>query len=158
MPKQRDRCGARIPHTDARLQRAAWHGRLTAYLRRSGGRCRNWPVRGKKRCRFHGGYSTGPTTPEGLARTIAAMMVGRARWIRNLRDEGRPIPCGRKKGGRNLPLEEREQVACDKRRRRQARHLLHRIRAERKSRRVREREETRRRMEERAWRGSRGCR
>jgi hypothetical protein len=28
-----------------------------------------------KRCRFHGGYSTGPTTSEGVARTVAALKV-----------------------------------------------------------------------------------
>lgn len=30
------------------------------------------PVPGKKRCRFHGGLSTGPRTSEGLARCVAA--------------------------------------------------------------------------------------
>lgn len=33
------------------------------------------------RCRMHGGNATGPKTPEGLARTLAAMRAGRARWL-----------------------------------------------------------------------------
>ena len=111
VPQQRRRCDARTPSSEGRLHRADRCGHLAQYLRRSGHRCRNWPVRGKKRCRFHGGYSTGPTTPEGLARTVAALQAGRTRWLRRLRDEGSPIPFGRKRGGRNRPLEEREQIA-----------------------------------------------
>jgi hypothetical protein len=135
MPKQRERCGARIRRSDARLHQAASEGRLDEYLRRSRWSCRNWPVRGGKRCRFHGGYSTGPRTADGLARTVAAMIAGRTRWLRKLRVEGSPIPCGRKKGGRNLPLEEREQVAYEKRCHRQAQEVLRQIRAERRARR-----------------------
>ena len=122
MPKQRpQRCNAQIRRNDARLNRAAREGRLSEYLRRSRERCRNWPVRGSKRCRFHGGHSTGPTTPDGMARTLAAMKAGRARWLAQLKSEGKPIPCGRKKGGRNLPAEEREQAAYEKRCHRKAR-------------------------------------
>ncbi|WP_379962183.1 HGGxSTG domain-containing protein [Dongia sedimenti] len=33
------------------------------------------------RCRFHGGLSTGPKTPETRARSITAMQEGRRRWI-----------------------------------------------------------------------------
>lgn len=32
---------------------------------RSGTKCRNYPVQGKRRCRLHGGLSTGPKTAEG---------------------------------------------------------------------------------------------
>lgn len=32
------------------------------------------------RCRFHGKASTGPKTPEGLARSLAAAREGYARW------------------------------------------------------------------------------
>jgi hypothetical protein len=53
------------------------------YLRSSSW-CRNWPVRGKKRCRLHGGFATGPRTPEGKARTIAAMVEGRRRLLEKL--------------------------------------------------------------------------
>jgi hypothetical protein len=72
------------------------------YLRASS-RCRNWPVRGKKRCRLHGGLSTGPRTVEGKARTIAAMVEGRRRLLERLKAEGKPVPWGRKKGGVNDP-------------------------------------------------------
>ena len=39
---------------------------------RSGQPCFKFPIRGKKRCRLHGGLSTGPRTPEGRARIAAA--------------------------------------------------------------------------------------
>lgn len=144
MPKQRpQRCNALIRRNDARLNRAASEGRLSQYLRRARERCRNWPVRGSKRCRFHGGLSTGPTTPDGMARTVAALNAGRVRWIAKLKSENKPIPCGRKKGGRNLPAEEREQVAYEKQCHRVAREKLRQMRAERKARRVPERDEAR---------------
>jgi hypothetical protein len=54
------------------------------YLRSSSW-CRNWAVRGKKRCRLHGGFATGPRTPEGKARTIAAMVDGRRRLLEKLK-------------------------------------------------------------------------
>ena len=38
---------------------------------RSGRACKNHPVRGKKRCRMHGGASTGPRTSKGRARIAA---------------------------------------------------------------------------------------
>src|SRR5690242_2858143 len=38
------------------------------------------------RCRFHGGLSTGPKTPETKARSVAAMQEGRRRWV----EAGRP--------------------------------------------------------------------
>jgi hypothetical protein len=72
MPKQRpQRCDARRRRSDAARYRADPEGRLMEYLRSSSW-CRNWPVRGKKRCRLHGGFSTGPRTPERKARTAAA--------------------------------------------------------------------------------------
>ena len=39
---------------------------------RSGEPCSKFPIRGKKRCRLHGGLSTGPRTLEGRARIAAA--------------------------------------------------------------------------------------
>lgn len=130
-------------------------GRLMEYLRRSGHWCRNWPVRGKKRCRFQGGLSTGPMTRGGMARTVAAMKAGRARWLAKLKSEGKPIPCGRKRGGRNIPADEREQAAYERRCHRESRKLSRDMWAERNARRIREREETRRRMEEHARRKAR---
>ena len=55
MPKQR--CGAKIPHTPSKLVRAAACGdaALAAYLKRD--RCKNYPLKGKSRCRYHGGRS-----------------------------------------------------------------------------------------------------
>ena len=44
---------------------------------RAGGECRNKSEPGKRRCKFHGGKSTGPKTPEGKARIGKAQ---RKRW------------------------------------------------------------------------------
>jgi hypothetical protein len=108
MPKQRlQRCNARRRRTDAALYRAERQGRLMEYLRSSSW-CRNWPVRGKKRCRLHGGLSTGPKTSEGKARTIAAMVEGRRRLLEKLKAEGKPVPWGRKRGGVNRSAAERQ--------------------------------------------------
>ena len=38
---------------------------------RSGAPCAKYPIAGKRRCRLHGGASTGPRTPEGKARIAA---------------------------------------------------------------------------------------
>jgi hypothetical protein len=77
------------------------------YLR-SSSRCRNWAVRGRKRCRLHGGLSTGPKTSEGKARTVAAMVEGRRRLLEKLKAEGKLVPWGRKKGGVNRSVAERQ--------------------------------------------------
>ena len=44
---------------------------------RKGTSCRNKSEPGKRRCKFHGGFSTGPRTPEGRARIAEAQ---RRRW------------------------------------------------------------------------------
>jgi hypothetical protein len=152
----RRRCDARIPRRTVAEDRALRAGKLEEYLRRT--RCRNWAMRGSKRCRLHGGLSTGPTTPEGMARTVAALKAGRARWLAGLKAEGKPIPCGRKKGGRNLPKGEREHAAYVEQCHRDARKYRWQARAEQKARRAQqrqEREEARRKMEEHAWRKAR---
>jgi transcriptional regulator with XRE-family HTH domain len=46
---------------------------------RKGTACRNLSEPGKARCKFHGGKSTGPKTPEGKARIAEAQ---RARWAK----------------------------------------------------------------------------
>ena len=46
---------------------------------RKGGQCRNKSEPGKRRCKFHGGKSTGAKTPEGLARIAEAQ---KRRWAR----------------------------------------------------------------------------
>jgi hypothetical protein len=154
MPKPfRRRCDARLPVRESARDRAIRAGELAKYLRRN--RCKNWAMRGSKRCRLHGGFSTGPTTPAGKARTIEAMKAGRAHWLAKLKSEGKPIPFGRKKGGHNRPRDEREQDAYVLQCLRDSRRISHQMRAERKARRAREREEARRRMEEHARRGAR---
>ena len=52
---------------------------------RKGGQCRNKSEPGKRRCKFHGGKSTGAKTPEGIARIAEAQ---RRRWAR-VRDLGK---------------------------------------------------------------------
>jgi hypothetical protein len=44
--------------------------------------------------------STGPKTPEGKARVVAAMVAGRRRWVEKMKAEGRKFPGGRKLGSR----------------------------------------------------------
>jgi hypothetical protein len=83
------------------------------YLRSSSW-CRNWPVRGKTRCRLHGGFSTGPRTSEGKARTVAAMVEGRHRLLEKLKAEGKPVPWGRKRGGMNRSAAERQLARASK--------------------------------------------
>jgi hypothetical protein len=48
--------------------------RCGAHSRRTGLPCRAPAVRGKQRCRLHGGKSTGPKTPEGIER------VSKSQW------------------------------------------------------------------------------
>jgi hypothetical protein len=60
--------------------------------------CQSWAMKGKTRCRMHGGASTGPRTPEGKARVVAAMVEGRRRWVERMKAEGRKFPGGRKAG------------------------------------------------------------
>src|SRR5712671_810692 len=78
MNRDRQRCGAMLH------DKLAW--------------CRRWPVKGKKRCRLHGGLSTGAKTPEGKARVLAALSEGRRRWIEQMKAEGKKFPWGRKSG------------------------------------------------------------
>jgi hypothetical protein len=157
MPKSlRHRCDARLPVRDSARDQAIRNGELAKYLRRN--RCKNWAVRGSNRCRLHGGLSTGPTTLEGKARTIEALKAGRRHWLAKLKSEGRPIPFGRKKGGHNRPLEEREHDAYVQQCRGDSQRMARQMRAERKARRARERqerEEIRRKMEEHARRKAR---
>lgn len=52
---------------------------------RAGGACAAKVVPGKRRCRLHGGLSTGPKTPEGRARALAALAKGvRRRSLKSL--------------------------------------------------------------------------
>lgn len=58
-PKERPQCGARA---------------------RSGAPCKNKVIPGKRRCKFHGGLSTGPKTEGGRARIAAAQRLRWQRW------------------------------------------------------------------------------
>jgi hypothetical protein len=61
-----------------------------------------------------GGFSTGPRTAEGKARTIAAMVEGRRRLLERLEAEGKPVPWGRKRGGVNRSATERQLARAGK--------------------------------------------
>ena len=64
--------------TNARTQeRAARYRQLCHAKTRNGLPCRNKSEPGRRRCKFHGGMSTGPKTPEGKARIAEAQ---RSRW------------------------------------------------------------------------------
>jgi len=52
------------PHTSTKLSRV----RCGARRHRDGQPCRGLSEPGKRRCKFHGGRSTGPRTPEGKAK------------------------------------------------------------------------------------------
>jgi hypothetical protein len=86
-----------------------------------------------------------------MARSVAAMKAGRAKWLAELKAAGMPIPSGRKKGGHNAPKEEREHAAYVREIRRQARQFDLVLRAERKA----EREKARRKAEDHALRKAR---
>jgi hypothetical protein len=47
-------------------------GRCTAKSKRSGNQCKNWAIRKKTKCRFHGGKSTGPRTKTGKEKSRQA--------------------------------------------------------------------------------------
>jgi len=52
-----------------------------ARTKRFGGRpCLCQPVKGKRRCKYHGGLSTGPKTPEGRELCRQAVLRRWARW------------------------------------------------------------------------------
>lgn len=54
---------------------------------RKGKTCKAKAVPGKKRCRFHGGLSTGPKTPEGRERIAAAQRKRWAEWRQGRSDQ-----------------------------------------------------------------------
>jgi hypothetical protein len=65
--------GAIIVHVELTAKR------LCGARTRAGGSCRCRAL-ANGRCKFHGGMSTGPRTPEGRARSIAALRAGYVRW------------------------------------------------------------------------------
>jgi hypothetical protein len=85
----RRRCDARVKHTSA--PKAGKLRGLSPF-------CRRWAVPGKTRCHLHGGRSTGPKTPEGIAASVAAMQEGRRRRIAEIAAEGKKIATGHNGG------------------------------------------------------------
>ena len=63
---------------------------------RSPDRCRNWALPGSKRCRLHGGLSTGARTAEGKRRQAE----GYRRWLERLRAERKKPGPAKGTGGR----------------------------------------------------------
>ena len=51
--------------------------RVCGARKKTGERCRSKLLLRGSKCKFHGGLSTGAKTPEGKARSIAAMLAGR---------------------------------------------------------------------------------
>jgi len=61
--------------------------RCQAMSKQTGKRCRQPAVPGKRACRFHGGLSTGPKTPEGKARSSQNALKHGAYAARILSDD-----------------------------------------------------------------------
>jgi hypothetical protein len=90
-PSRRQRCDARVKN----LFRVGKNGVRVS----RGPFCKGWAMK-NGRCWLHGGASTGPRTPEGKARVVAAMVEGRRKWVQRRRAEGKKFPAGRKRGER----------------------------------------------------------
>lgn len=56
------------------------HNKICGARTRAGGACRKFPISGKRRCRLHGGLSTGPKTLEGKKR-IAQAQLKHGRYV-----------------------------------------------------------------------------
>lgn len=70
----------------ATSQRAALRVPCRAKRHRDGKPCQAKSEPGKRRCRFHGGRSTGPRTPEGKARALANLRQYRGRGLQTRGD------------------------------------------------------------------------
>ena len=92
--------GADAQAKEREAARAARRRAVCGARTRKGTPCRNMSEAGRKRCRFHGGKSTGARTPEGIERIREAQ---RRRWARVRtakaealqQPEGRPAACRR---------------------------------------------------------------
>jgi hypothetical protein len=69
--------------------------RCGAWLSGGRGRGRAWALTGKRRCKWHGGKSTGP---RNWRASVAAMVAGRKRMIERRHAMGLKAPGGRAKG------------------------------------------------------------
>jgi hypothetical protein len=105
--RQRKRCDARVKNPVKTRKNGM------AIIR--GPRCRAWGME-NGRCRVHGGASTGPKSPEGKARVVAAMVEGRRKWVERRRAEGRKFPAGRKTGSAWVSEPMRERARAEARR------------------------------------------
>jgi hypothetical protein len=106
-PSRRQRCDARVKN----LFRIGKNG-----VRVSRGLfCKAWALE-NGRCWVHGGASTGPRSPDGKARVVAAMVEGRRKWVERRRVEGRKFPAGRKRGERWVTEPMRESARTEARR------------------------------------------
>lgn len=65
---------------ERKAERAARRRIICGARTRKGTDCRNKSEPGRGRCKFHGGLSTGPRTPEGRERIAEAQ---RRRWARS---------------------------------------------------------------------------
>jgi hypothetical protein len=68
------------------------YARCGARLSGGRGRCRAWALKGKRRCKWHGGKSTGP---RDWRASVAAMVAGRKRYIERRHAMGLKAPGGR---------------------------------------------------------------
>ena len=103
-PSRRQRCDARVKN----LFRIGKNGvRVTR-----GPFCKGWATE-NGRCWVHGGASTGPRTPEGKARVVAAMVEGRRKWVERRRAERRKFPAGRKRGEQWMTERMRERARAE---------------------------------------------
>jgi hypothetical protein len=111
-----------------RQHRPGAHPRCGARTR-SGHRCRRyvavdpWTKKLRKRCRLHGGLSTGPKFPDAKERSLAAANAGLARWRERMRAAKAAglitkFPNGRKPGPTKWQREEAELAAVEERERR----------------------------------------
>jgi len=82
-----------------------WPGRRCLAKTRAGGACQNPAIKGRSRCKLHGGRSTGAKTVAGKARTIAAHTKHGRRSrahvarVKAINAELRRITCELKRGG-----------------------------------------------------------
>jgi hypothetical protein len=103
-PSRRQRCDARVKN----LFRIGKNG-----VRVSRGLfCKGWAME-KGRCWVHGGASTGPRTPEGKARVVAAMVEGRRKWVARHHAEGRKFLAGRKRGAEWITEQMRDRARAE---------------------------------------------
>jgi hypothetical protein len=87
--QRRKRCNALLRHP--------WTKAPDGRFKLRNPRCQAWGM-ANGRCRFHGGLATGPRSPEGKARVVAAMIAGRRAWVERIHDEGGTFKSGRKTG------------------------------------------------------------